>query len=328
MSLISLNIDISIITVNYKSWHHLENCLNSIQNINFKNLKVEVIVVDNCSNDGKLNDFRNTFPEFKFIENTGNNGFANGCNLGAKSALGNYLFFLNPDTIVTKDPIQKMFRFLELNADCGIVSCKQKNKKSYEKVYRFFPKFYALFGFLRALNNKKLIENIRKEENVIYPNWVSGAIVFISRVWFDKINGWNEDYWMYYEDTDLSKKVRDINGEVALLTNTQIAHNHGGASRLNLKTASITKTEVLISKHVYINNHFEGIYHFFLQFLTVLNTLISKLILGVLGVFFFFIPKLRLNVYLLINIIKYYTLAVINTTWLSEKSMNHTNKKA
>jgi GT2 family glycosyltransferase len=326
MSSIKLSVLVSVIIVNYKSWTHLENCLLSLEHIQKDRVDLEVIIVDNYSNDGKLKNFKNKFTAFSFFENSANNGFANGCNLGASKAKGKYLFFLNPDTLVTEDPIQKMIHYLESNPTSGIVSCKQKNEAAYEKTHRFFPKLITLFGFLRAINKSYLIKKIEIKADVIYPDWVSGACVFISRSWFDKINGWNEDYWMYFEDVDLSKKIRDKGAQVALLTNTEIIHNHGGASRINLKTAVITKTEVLISKHVYIGNHFYGIQHFTLQFLTVLTVVIGKFVLGLLGLVFFFLPRFRLNLILFFKAIKYYIFAITKQTWLSEKSMNHQNK--
>ena len=327
MNLQNLNIDISIVIVNYKSWNHLFSCLESIQNIKLEYITIEVIVVDNCSNDSKLNVFRNDFPNFSFIENSGNNGFANGCNLGAKNSSGDYLFFLNPDTIISKESILEMYTFLNENKNVGIVSCNQINTSGlYEKNVRFFPDLSTLFGLFRALNKKKLNSKISLKNDVLYPDWVSGAVLLINRAWFDKISGWDEDFWMYYEDVNLSKKVSNLGGKVALLANTEIIHNHGGSSRINIKTASITKTEVLISKHVYIRHNYTGIKHFILQFLVVMNNLIGKIIATLIGVLFFFIPKLRLNVYLCFNIIKYYSSSVLNRTWLSYRSLNHPNK--
>lgn len=318
-------IDISVIIVNYKSWYYLKKCIDSIHQVILENLILEIIIIDNFSNDGQIETFKKLYPNINFILNNGNNGFANGCNLGAKNAKGEYLLFLNPDTIVTTDPILKMYNYLYENQDCGIVSCNQKKMNgNFEKNIRFFPDLKTLFGFFRLINKNKLNSNILKKENVIFPNWVSGAVVFISRKWFDKIHGWNEDYWMYYEDVDLSKKVTNCGGKVALLINTEIIHNHGGSSRINLKTASITKTEVLISKHVYIFNNFNGFKCFGLQFILVLNNLIEKFIISFLGIFLLYIPKkIRLNLQLLFNLIKYYFNSIKNKNWLSYRSMNY-----
>lgn len=324
----SLNIDVSIIIVNYKSWHHLKNCLLALLQMNPADFAVEVVVVDNCSNDGKLAEFTNEFPQFKFIENTGNNGFANGCNFGAKHAGGEYLLFLNPDTIANEKAIQSMWTFAKKHMNVGIVSCHQKNTNgSYEKTVRLFPNIFTLFGLSRALHKlfcKSAIKNQYNEtDSIIYPDWVSGSVLFISKEWYEQIQGWNEDYWMYYEDVDICKRVVDANGKIALLQDVEIIHNHGGASRINVRTAAITKTEVLISKHVYLNTHFTGIHHILSQFLVILNNLIFKTVMAVFGLVFFFIPKLRLGLRIYLKLMKYYINALFRGTWLSAKSLNY-----
>ena len=121
-------VDISIVIVNYKSWNDLKDCLQSIITINSSKFTMETIVVDNQSNDGRLEEFKTLFPSILFIENSGNNGFANGCNLGASNAKGNYLFFLNPDTIINKDAVLKLWKTTYKNPDYGIVSCLQTDE--------------------------------------------------------------------------------------------------------------------------------------------------------------------------------------------------------
>ncbi|MEQ6124275.1 glycosyltransferase family 2 protein [Pseudotenacibaculum sp. MALMAid0570] len=320
------NIDISIVIVNYRSWKHLKDCLNSLKFENNEFL-FEVIVVDNNSSDKKIEVFQEDFSEVKFLQNTGNNGFANGCNFGAQHSKGKYLLFLNPDTIANKDAIEKMWNFAKANPTKGIVSCEQKKSKGgYEKSQRIFLNTFTLFGLTRALyrflNKKRLQNKFETKENILFPDWVSGSVVFISKEWLNQINGWNEDYWMYYEDMDLCRRVQNSNGQIALLKDAEIIHNHGGASRLNIKTASITKTEVLISKHVYISNHFKGFENGIAQCCLVVNNLIIKLLLGIIGVLLFFIPKMRLNVYLFLKMIRYYFSSLIRMSWLSKRSMN------
>jgi len=318
---------VSIIIVNYKSWKHLKDCLDALTHVNQENFTYEVVVVDNKSDDGKLNEFSKKYTQFRFIENSGNNGFANGCNVGAQHSVGAYLLFLNPDTIASESAIDTMLDCLKEHSDIGIVSCNQLNTNgSFEDSDRIFPNTFTLFGLIRAVY-RKFKKATKENDTVLFPNWVSGSVVFISRQWFKKVNGWNEDYWMYFEDVDLSKKVRDLGGEVALLKDVNIIHNHGGASRINIKTSTITKTEVLISKHVYINNHFKGGKRFFLLVLVVLNNVIAKTVLAVIGICFFFIPKLKLGVYLFYELISYYFQSLRKGSWLSKRSMNMPYKK-
>jgi GT2 family glycosyltransferase len=220
-----------------------------------------------------------------------------------------------------------MLTHLQENSNYGIVSCGQLNNKgSYEDSDRIFPNIATLFGLPRAVYRtfkKKTIE----KDNVLFPDWVSGSVVFISRNWFQKVTGWNEDYWMYFEDVDLCKKVRNQGGEIALLKNVNIIHNHGGASRINIKTASITKTEVIISKHIYLRNHFNGFKRFILLLLVIGSNIISKLLLAMIGIVFFFIPKLKLNIYLFVELVRYYFQSIRKGSWLSKKSMNLPFKK-
>lgn len=328
----SAKIDISIIIVNYKSWTHLEQCLLSIREIDKKDFKFEVIIIDNCSNDGKLDKFSDDFLEFNFIENTGNNGFSNGCNTGAKVAKGIFLLFLNPDTLISKESLIALLHTAQKYPEYKLISCGKRNSNGVlEKTNKPFPSLISLFGLTRALNkvlNKKLANNCtNNEDKIIFPNWLSGSLILMSRNWFDKLGGWNEDYWMYYEDVDLGKRTNNLNGTIALIMNESIIHNHGGASRINMKTSALTKSEVIISRHIYISNHFTGFERIAVQVLLVLNNIFINLVIGITGLIFFFIPKLTLYIYLFINIIKYYISALKGGTWLSVRSMKYPERK-
>ncbi|MDX1828419.1 MAG: glycosyltransferase family 2 protein [Lutibacter sp.] len=319
---------ISVVIVNYRSWKHLTNCLNSLNVIVSEKFNLEVVVVDNCSNDGFLEKFKQKYKAVKFIENSGNNGFANGCNVGAKNANGDYLLFLNPDTIAAKDALLEMLYLSKTNEDYGIISCSQVNPKGKrENEIRLFPKLQTLFGLSRAIfkrTHKKEIHKIYDvNKKVIFPDWVSGSVIFMSKFWFNQVNGWDENFWMYFEDVDLCKRVQEKKGKVVLSRNAKIIHNHGGASRLNVKTTSITKTEVIISKHVYINTHFNGLNKFIALILLVLNTFLTKFVLGIFGLVFYPIPKMRLQLFLFLKILSYYANAIFHSTWISKKSLNY-----
>ena len=324
-------VDITIVIVNYKRWNDLKECLQSIVSIHSNRFTIETIVIDNQSNDGRIEDFRVLFPSIFFIENSGNNGFANGCNVGASAAKGNYLFFLNPDTIITEDAIYELWNTASTTPDLGIVCCTQINEsgKHYNEI-RFFPSLRTLFGPFRSLFkviNKQLIkENYNPEKQIVFPEWATGAVIFMSRTWFKKVNGWTEKYWLYFEDVDLCKKVSNQGGRVGLIRNTSILHKHGGASRINIKTKALTKNEVLISQHVYFNEHTKGLHHFFIQLILVSSTLVEKILLAIIGLVFFFIPKLKVNLLILKHLILYYFNCIIQSTWTSPRAMNYLKK--
>ncbi|MEY4433614.1 MAG: hypothetical protein RLZZ44_1748 [Bacteroidota bacterium] len=324
-------IDISIIIVNYKSWNDLKECLQSIVSIIGDRFTMETIVVDNQSNDGRIEEFKTLFPSITFIENSGNNGFANGCNLGASNANGNYFFFLNPDTTISEEAIFQLWQTAGTHPDFGIVCCTQINEsnKKYNEI-RFFPSLSRLFGPFRALSKLIHKSSIKKQydttQPIIFPDWATGAVIFMSRSWFEKVKGWTEKYWLYFEDVDLCKKVTQLGGKIALIRNTFILHKHGGASRINIKTKALTKTEVLISQHVYFNEHTNGLQNFCIQLLLVVTNLIEKTLLASIGTIFFFVPKLKVNIFIFKNILLYYSNALRKITWTSPRAMDYLTK--
>ncbi|MFV8377897.1 glycosyltransferase family 2 protein [Flavobacterium sp. LB3R33] len=325
--------DISIIIVNYRGWKALDECLESIDSISSRTFAFEVIIVDNFSNDGQFPVFKQKYSKFTFIENTGNNGFSDGCNFGAAIAKGNHFLFLNPDTKLTLEALETLLQTAVSHPEIGILSCLQINENNvFYKQNNLFPALGRFFGISRAifrkLNKAKLEKRFNTTADLFYPDWVTGAVIFISRNWFDKIKGWNEDYWLYFEDVDLCKKVADSGGKVAITRKATIFHQHGGASRINVKTKALTKTEVIISKHVYISNQFSTGIQVYLQSVLILEVLLEKTILSILSLFLFFIPKLKVNRLILKNVSVYYFNALQKQTWISPRAMNYLKTKA
>ncbi|MFV8375580.1 glycosyltransferase family 2 protein [Flavobacterium sp. LB1P71] len=325
--------DISIIIVNYRGWKALDECLESIDIIITETFSFEVIIVDNFSNDGQFTFFKQKYSKFTFIENTGNNGFSNGCNFGASIATGNHFLFLNPDTKLTLQALEILLQTAVSHPEIGILSCLQINENDvFYKQNNLFPALGRFFGISRSLfrklNKAKLEERFNNTDDLFYPDWVTGAVIFISRDWFNKIKGWNEDYWLYFEDVALCKKISENKGKVAVTRKATIFHQHGGASRLNVKTKALTKTEVIISKHVYISNQFSTAIQLYLHSVLILGVLSEKLFLSLLSLFLFFIPKLKVNRLMLKKLLIYYFNAIQKQTWISPRAMNYLKTKA
>jgi len=324
----ALKIDISIIIVNYKGWKHLRKCLNQLVKIESKNFNCEIVVIDNCSNDGQLELFISDFKTVNFYKNTANNGFANACNLGADKAKGMYYLFLNPDTIANTNALDVLLETAKIQPDFGILSCQQykENGKphNHEKLF-LTPK--RLFGLFRAVdrffNAGKLRERFDGTKEVFFPDWVSGSVLFISRKWFDKVGGWCDDYWMYYEDVDLCKRVSQAGGKIALLRTARIIHHHGGSTRINYDVKALTKSEVIKSRHVYIHKYFKGSTRFFMHLILMIYQILSKLIMGFLGLVFVFIPKFKGGLLLSKNVLKYYISFPFRHMWKSKNAVTY-----
>jgi GT2 family glycosyltransferase len=319
--------DLSIIIVNYRGWKRLKECLDSLAVFSGKPFQPEVIIVDNDSADGILDEFKSDYPDFIFIRNKINGGFANGCNLGSTFAKGDYFLFLNPDTIASENEVKKLLERAKENPENYIFSCRQVNENGKEcKVFGLFPGFGTLTGFERAiyrvLNRKKIAERTGERSNLITPDWISGSVILLKKELFRNLGGFDEDFWMYSEDTDLCRRVRDMKGNVACFTDITIQHNHGGSSRIDLKTTSLTKTEVFISNHLYIAKHKSGTSRFMIQSYLLLYNLITGGFLALLGILFFASPKMFIRANIYGRLIGYYFGAMKHRSWISPRSVN------
>ena len=313
-------IKLSVITVNYRGWVPLERCLNSLLSIKPENFSLEVIIVDNFSNDGKLDEFVQKFPKFKFIKSEGNYGFAYGNNLGARHATGDILLFLNSDTVVSEEPLVSLLNLARQKTQYSIVSSQQVDLNGYnENPFGIFPSFWTINSIIKSIysliSNKKLSETCENSQ-VIFPDWVSGSLILIGRELFDQIDGWDEDYWLYSEDTDLCKKVKDKGGLVVMQCHPPIMHQHGGTTRRTMRLTAFYKAMVIMSKHIYFRKHYSGITHFFLQSFLIINTLLLEdLIPALIGLILFPLGSARKYLYIYSNMLKYYFKSALRLSW-------------
>lgn len=319
--------DISIIIVNYQSWEPLRECLESIL-CSETNLLHETIIIDNFSNDDQLDSFKQKFSNFIFISNNSNTGFSSACNQGAKIATGNHFLFLNPDTIILPNTLDVFYEIYKNNPEIGILSCLQINKKNNLFSQRkIFPSHIHGFGisrfFYKIFFKRKIKNKFATKNDLFYPDWVTGAVLFISNYWFEKTHGWNEDYWLYFEDVDICKRITQNNIKVAVTNKTTVQHRHGGSSRNNFATECSSKTEVIISKHVYIQTHFSKLAKIPSHLMLVFFILLEKSILSILSLILLTNLKLKTNRFILKNLFVYYFNAIKNKTWLSPRSTNY-----
>jgi GT2 family glycosyltransferase len=324
--------DLSIIIVSYKGWERLSKCLESLDLFTGNRFKYEVIIVDNNSCDDTIYEIEKRFSDFRFIHNKVNGGYANGNNLGSKYAKGEFLLILNPDTKATETEIEKLLIAARSNPTYSVVSCRQTNENRREtNATGLFPEFWNLTGFQRSIlslikGGKEKGKNLPDEE-VVFPDWISGSVIMMRKESYQQLNGFYEGFWMYYEDVDLCRRVKDNGGKVALFPNITIEHNHGGSSRINLRTTSITKTEVQISRHLYISRNMKGTERALIQTFLVINNLISDAIMAIIGIIFFFIPKIFIRTVIYIRLINYYIGSIFRRSWISPRAVSHSPQK-
>ena len=315
---------LSIVTVNYRSWSHLESALVALQE-GFPG-DWEVIAVDNESQPESFADFSARFPWVKFIANPVNSGFGAGCNIGVAAATGEQLLFMNPDVIASCESIQALIDIKKLH-DIGIVAPKQVSGDGKpQKVFDDFPSVLnqskTLKALLRVLIPSRFPDPRADHEAITYCDWVTGSVLLIDRADFDAVGGWAEDYWMYVEDADLCRKAHDKGLSVAYVPEVEVIHAHGGSSRLNIAVKSMTKLEVIISKHVYTARHTAGLERWLTHTLIILLRLPMLIVASILDLLTLRqVPALRVRSRMFTGLIKYYFGVLRNGSWLSPRAI-------
>ena len=190
---------LSIVIVSYRCWQRLDTCLKSIQEQSLDFL--EVIVVDNHSNDGKIKDFMLGHPSVQFIQQEINGGFAQACNKGAAIAKGEWILFLNPDTILAPETLSPLIQKTNTEPDWKLIGIKQLDEKGRDTYpFGLFLQWWNIWPPIRSLQRwiggKKLSKKTWSALSVSYPDWISGSFVLMRSTDFKTIGGWDQRFWM------------------------------------------------------------------------------------------------------------------------------------
>jgi len=232
--------DVSIIIVNYNTTELTLNCVKSLYD-KIDNISFEVIVVDNASNESPLKSIQKKFPKVKVVESKENLGFGKANNLGAKEAIGKYLLFLNSDTLFLNNAITYFLSFathnthLKLGAIGSILLDQQlkpthssncfPSKRNVLKI--IFAGYFDKNAFSRNLQEKEKLMSV--DEEYFCVDYVTGADLFIEKELFLKIEGFDKDYFMYYEETDLQMRLKKLGYRSVVIKGPKIIHLEGGS---------------------------------------------------------------------------------------------------
>lgn len=230
---------LSIIIINFNSKKYLFESLRSIRQF-VMGFDYEIIVADNASTKEKLEP--DELKEFKvrFIRLEKNLGFGTGNNQAAKVAQGEYLLLLNPDTLIVDDSITKMVVFLEKHKEIGALTplLYQEDGKTLQK------NFYCKFQSLGTLTIRRYnYQPIDFQEEYMKTDVVVAACLMVKKEIFDSIKGFDENIFMYLEDDDICKRIRDLGYENAVLTTAKIIHLEGKSSNYQTKKIYYYKSQ-------------------------------------------------------------------------------------
>lgn len=252
---------LSVIIVNYNVRHFLEQCLCSVRKA-VAGMQAEIIVIDNNSSDNSVEYLQPLFPGMRFVANHENIGFARACNQGFKLAKGKYILFLNPDTVVPEDCFARCITFFETHPEAGALGIKMLDGSGHflKESKRSFPSprtsLFKLFGLARLFPRSKtfakyhlghLNENKDHEVDVL-----AGAFMMIKKDVLDKTGGFEETFFMYGEDIDLSYRIQKAGYKNYYFSGSSIIHFKGESTKkgsLNYVHLFYNAMSIFVRKH-------------------------------------------------------------------------------
>jgi GT2 family glycosyltransferase len=254
-------IDVSVVIVNYNTKKLTLECLNSIVNLT-KNVNYEIIVVDNSSIDGSQDEISKAFPDVRLICLNENIGFGRANNKGVEIAEGEYVFFLNSDTLLLNNSIQIFSNFFKNYSNtkyaCAGSLLLNLSRDFTHSSNKFPTPFFILktlvLGYLNKISAIDLVfENFDFGDSSHFEvDYITGADLFISKEKFNKIGGFDSNFFMYFEETDLQKRLSNAGFQSIVIKGPEIIHLEGGSS----EAVSLKKKKIIaLSMFIYLKKH-------------------------------------------------------------------------
>ena len=240
--------DISVIIINYKSERFLEECIASLE-LALRDISYEIIIVNNDS--VILEDIlKPKTQNLRILNRKANDGFAKACNAGAKISNGKFLFFLNPDTKVHPENISALFSTLsEEGTGVSAPRLILPNGKPQPWSNGRAITFWTLLGNNLGLAKNK---NASLTDQSHETDWVSGAALAIPKKLFAMHNGFDENFFMYFEDIDLCRRVKMSGYKILSLPQIEVLHIGGQSYNETQKQ----KLHYYQSQDYYFKKHF------------------------------------------------------------------------
>ena len=266
----------SIVIVNWNSGNQLKGCIDSIHHARKTTCALDkVIIVDNASSDNSLDDIKLANLPVEVIRNTKNLGFGKACNIGAEMVTSDFILFLNPDTLLYENTLDTLFKCIEREDDFNIGIYGIQLQDSNGVVQRTCARFPAPWNFVvRSLGlnkiNKKIFQSYamhewdHKESRVV--DEVMGAFFMVRLDLFRKLIGFDERYFVYYEELDFSKRSFEVGYKTKYIVESQAFHKGGGVSE-QVKAKRLFYN--LQSRMLYSFKHFGKSKGFFIMFITL-----------------------------------------------------------
>ena len=231
--------DLSVVVVSWNVRELLCGCLRSLRETAGV-LDVEVVVVDNASSDGSAEQVRTAFPQVQLIALDENTGYAGGNNRGLAASHGRHVLSLNPDTVVRPGALEAIVRTLDSDPHIGAVAPRNLREDGRVRPsarrfpsraamlyrYLFFRGIQPLRGAYRAYRMRDVAWD--REMSVDQP---AGAALAVRRTVLEEVGGWDDGFFMYFEEVDLCRRIRDRGYEIRFTPAAEVVHLGGRSTR-------------------------------------------------------------------------------------------------
>jgi GT2 family glycosyltransferase len=287
------------VIVSYNTSELTLNCIKSIID-ETPIIDYEIIVVDNNSADNTVEQIRLHFPNVVVIYNKENKGFAYALNIGIHRSLGDTVLSINSDTIILNRAIEKSYNFLCNNNNVQILGVKLLNTDgSIQPSCRFLPSvsnclceaFFLINLFPKSKIFGKYYMSYFDYNSTINVEWIKGTYMMIKKSVFEKIGFFDDNYFLYTEETDFMFRANKANLKTVFFHEAEIYHLEGASSKKNPEKVykMVHKTKLFYFR----KNHKspEKQLLIFIQYLAMINRTIAYFILGVVKMDFNYFKK-------------------------------------
>lgn len=273
---------LSIIIVNYKVYDYLIPCLNSVR-LAIRDIEAEIIVVDNDSKKKLIQSIESEFKEVVFIKNNDNKGYSKANNQALQISSGTNVLFLNPDTIIPPNALIKCLQYFEIHENVGALGVQMVNKSGLflSESKRSFPQpisaFFKLTGIAKLFPNSSFFNHYAiggLDKNQIHKvDVLAGAFMMVRGFLVKDLNGFDEQFFMYGEDIDLSKRIVDKGFENHYLGNIIIQHFKGMSTNRN---SHLFVKHFFGSMELFVQKYYPGNTNWFMRALLIICIKLAK----------------------------------------------------
>ena len=255
--------DISILIVSFNTCKALRECLRALPEA-VGDLSHEIIVVDNASEDGTAEMLSREHPQISLIANRENIGFARACNQAIKASSGGCLLFLNSDTIARPLSLGALAGYLSAHPRVGAVgprlyACDGRLSRS---CFRFpsLTRPYLNFRLVQYFLGEKFALPYARQDPIFSrggpADWLSAACLLVRRQALEKVGPFDERYFMYFEDIDLCRRLRNSGWDVVYWPKAEVLHSSGASSH---GQKARLRVEDQRSRLIYFSTHHPGL---------------------------------------------------------------------